>query len=498
MNANEATVARTPDGPDGALAWRSAWAAGAVALVLVLLLALGHLAIAFGLIAAGLLFVTAVLRPVWLLWGSVFTLVAVPTYARMKVLPGVPPLTISLVLLAMLCAVLVLASLLGARGVPPLADDGRRVVRALFLLGLTLLVSAVTQPGPESVDFWIKVVVVPGMVCFAMLRLVRTTSDLRALFLALIGGSIAAALYAVGEFASGRNPVLQFFEGQGEDSDWYWEGADFARMGAIHRTYSVFTNPIEFGALMSMVLPYAILRFMDARHARARVAWCAVALLLLLGLTLSFSRGPMVATLVTALGLGVVFRAVRRFLVYAAVAGALAAAAAWPWYGEKVADRIGDKSNVTLRLKLWEIGAHVAADHPLFGVGLANFPEHQLETVRKHRIDTLGEPNSVRIKTTENVFVQFAAEAGAVGYVALALVAVATVRLVLGLRRRLPQGDPTSLLFASVAVLVAYAVNGLSVVVYQEYVTTIVAGLGLGALLVLDRIHPRAAGALPR
>ena len=236
----------------------------------------------------------------------------------------------------------------------------------------------------------------------------------------------------------------------------------------------------------------------QARNSRSRIAWSTVALLLLMGLTLSFSRGPMLAFLVTTIGLGVVFRPLRRLLAFAAAASALTLAAAWPWYGDQLVERVTDADNVTLRLKLWSIAAHMATDHPLFGVGLGNFPEYQFATIRKHHIDTRSEPNALRIKTAENIYLQFAAETGAIGYLALSLLVVTTARLALALRRRVPPGDATTLLFASLAALVAYAVNGLTVVVYQQYVITIAAGLAFGALLILDRIHPRAVRVLPR
>jgi hypothetical protein len=470
------------------------WAGVFVSLVIVPFVASGNPLLAVVLVGTVAILATAVLRPLWLLWASVLTLIVVPTYIRFPLVPGLPPLPVALVLLAALCGILVIASTLEARGIAPLGADGRRFAGVLLLFAFVLLLSLVDpRTGVNSVDFWIKIVVVPSMLCYAMLRLVRSASDLRTLFLVVVVGSLVAAVYALGEFVSGTNLVLQYFEGKGEERDLYWEGEDFAQAGVIHRTYSLFTNPIEFGALMSMVYPYAMLRVVDARSIPSRVASSVVVLLLLLGATLSFSRGPMLAVLVTTVGLGVVLPQLRRPLAIAATTCAVALVAVWPWFGDRVVERVTDVPNVTLRLKLWSIAAHMAADHPLLGVGLGNFPEYQFDTIRNNRIDTRTEPNALRIRTSENFYLQLAAETGALGLLAFLFLIVTTTRLALGLRRRIPPGEANTLLFASVGALVAYAVNALTVVVYQFYVITVVCGLAFGALLILDRIHPRAS-----
>ena len=463
-------------------------------LLAALLVAGGQPWLVLALPGAAALVAVAVLRPMWLLCAAVLTLIVIPTYIRFKLLPGLPPLPVALALLALLGATLLLAGLLGERRMAPLGADGRRMVAAMTCFSAALAVTLFdARTGVNSVDFWIKIVAVPGLLCFAMLRLLRSAHDLRLVFLMLVAGALIAALYAVAEFVAGTNVILQYFQGQGDEADWYWEGVDFAAAGQLQRTYSLLTNPIEFGALLSMVLPYTLLRLMDSPPGRARLGWLLSSALLLVGITLSFSRGPMLAVALTTLWLAWIFPTLRRWLAGGLLAALLALAAAWPWVGERISDRVTDAGNVTLRLKLWSIALHMAADHPLLGVGLGNFPAYQMQTLDRHRISVLGEPNAVRVQTTENLYLQFAAETGVLGLIGLAGLAWTCLRLARRLARHLPAGEERLLLHASVAGVAAYAVNGLTVVSYQLYVITVTCGFMFGVLLVLDRsVHAAA------
>jgi len=199
-------------------------------------------------------------RPIWVLWGSIFTLIVFPTYIRIPIVPGLPPITVSLALLGVLFGVLLLKAVL-SHGGSPCGPRGRRFRVAFVVFGTVLLLSLVDpRTVTNSVDFWIKVIVVPWLLGYAMLRLVHDAADLDRLFKIAIAGSLIAVAYAIGEFMSGTNILHEIFLRQGEERDWYWQGEDFERVGSLHRTYALFTNPIEFGALMSMVYPYPLLR----------------------------------------------------------------------------------------------------------------------------------------------------------------------------------------------------------------------------------------------
>jgi len=256
----------------------------------------------------------------------------------------------------------------------------------------------------------------------------------------------------------------------------------------VHRVYSLFTNPIEFGALMSMIYPYALLRASFSPTRAGQIGWAGVTLALLGGAMLSFSRGPILAIVVTALALACLVRPARKFVAAGVLVAVLGLAVIWPFIGHLVEERVRDIDNVTLRLKLFTIAWHMALDHPVIGVGFANFPYYQDETIRSNRINTLVEPNAERIHTSENMYLQLAAETGILGFAAFGVLLIAYSALVVWLYRRAASIRLRTFVLASATAVVAYLLNGLTVVSYQQYVMTLVAGFALAVPLLVERL----------
>lgn len=453
----------------------------------------GYPLIVAALAAAAAVLALAVYRPKWVLWASVLTLIVSPTYIRSPMLPGSHMFPLSLALTALLAALLALESLLGRAG-PSCGPEGRRLGRAYIALGALMLASLLDAGTvAQSVQMWVKVFVVPSMTCLVILHLLRGTDDLDRLFKVLVTGCLIAVFYAIGEFVSGINILHEIFLRQGEESDEYLRGEDFARVGSIHRIYSLFTNPIEFGALMSMVYPYALLRLLHAGSLRVRIGWAAAAALMVFGVALSFSRGPMVAVVTCTALLAVIVKPLRRYVAYGCVLAAIAIVMAWPWLGDNLKERTLDKENVTLRLKLWDIAGHMALDHPLVGVGFANFPAYKFETIRRHRINIIAEPWAERIITAENLYLQLSAETGVIGLAGFIGVFVLFFTLTVRLYRRYPPGASRSSILAIIAGATAYLINGLTVACYLAYVVTVTMGVFFAALIILDRDAHAAA-----
>ena len=428
-------------------------------------------------------------QPVWVLWAAVLALMVIPTYIRFPVVPGLPPLTVSLALLVVLVAVLLLKALLGERNLP-CGPMGHRLIAAFMLFGAVLLLS-LTDPrtATDSVDFWIKLVVVPWLLGYAMLRLARDPAGLDRLFKIVTAGALVAVAYAIGELLSGTN-ILQDMFLHGEDRLQFAKGEDFLRVGIPHQAYSLVTNPIEFGALMSMVLFYPLLRASYARARLAQIAWGAAALAIVIGVLLSFSRGPLVTAAVTTVALSWIVKPARKLVLVSALTAVLSLVAAWPFIGDKVQNRLTNVENVTLRFTLFTIAWKMALDHPLLGVGIGNFPEYQTETIREHRINTIAEPHADRVHTSENLYLQLAAETGFLGLTAFLLLLAAYFALTVRVYRNALPGDVRILTLASVMAVVAYLLNGFTVASLQHYVITLVAGFAFVAPMLLEKPLP--------
>lgn len=444
--------------------------------------------------AAGLLALTFC-RPKWVLGGMIVTLVVAPTYLRTPVIPGPSTFPLSLALTLLLAGVLALGFFLGRSG-PLCGSRGRRLGMMFFAFAATALVTLWLDSGTvaASVQMWVKVFVLTSITCVVLLRLLQGKDDVDWLFGMLVTGCVVVVFYAIGEFATGKNVLLSIFHAEGSDEqEWFWQGADFARVEAVHRVYGTFTNPIEFGIMMSMVYPYALMKLIHAGSPRTRLSWAVVAALIVAGAALTFSRGPILAMILCTVVLAVLVKPLRKYVVYASFAAAIVGVVTWQALGQKLEQRTLDTDNITLRFKLWDIALGMARDHPVAGVGFANFPVYHAETIRRHHIDTRDTPNAERIKTSENIFLQLAAETGLVGLAGFTGTFVLFFVLAAQLYRRLPPDFSRDLVLSIAVGAIAYLINGLFVTCYLLYVITITMGVLFAALMILDRDAPRPA-----
>jgi O-antigen ligase len=158
---------------------------------------------------------------------------------------------------------------------------------------------------------------------------------------------------------------------------------------------------------------------------RALVGALAV---MLVGLGATESRGGVVAAAVTALLAVVLARGARRRTAFtvAAVAGLVVAALALSPGGlHRVTARDAQGDG---RAELWRVATRMVGEHPLLGVGLANYPVRAGEYVRApgslRFVDLIAE----RPHEAHNTYLQLAAEAGLPGVLAFVLVAGLALR----------------------------------------------------------------------
>lgn len=475
--------------------WRSA---GVPALLVLLgvIASAGNALVLVTVAVAAVMFTLAALRPKLMLWVVILTTMLVPSYVRVGV-PGLPMVPASLAVTAVLAAALILESFLGRAG-PPCGPDGRRLGRAFILFSALTLVSMLdAKTAVGSVTWWVKAFAAPATLCLIILRLLNSTHDLTRLFNVMSAGGLIAVIYAIGEFITNKNILLAGFLGGTKDLElnfeWPLEGDQFARYDLLHRVFSFFGNPIEFSALLSMVYPYCLLQLIYAGSPRARLGWAALAALMVVANALTFSRGPMMALVVCTILLAAIVKPLRRYVAYGCVAVAIAIAAAWPWIGDKLEERTLGSENITLRLKLWSIAAHMALDHPLLGVGFGNFDEYRTETIRSHQIIVSSEPWAERVQTADNTYLHLAAECGVIGLMAFLGVFALFFMLAVRLYRRYPQGAHRILILASAASAAAFLINGLTMTMYQSYVIPVMMGAFFAALMILERKAPRPA-----
>ncbi|CAN7593851.1 O-antigen ligase family protein [Rhizobium sp. LjRoot254] len=426
-----------------------------------------------------------------------FVQIAFPLYARLPAIGPVPPLPVGIAILAVLGMTSIVAWLMGDRS--RASGPSEPVFMRLFLVfaavGMFSLFNDRTTE--EGINMWIKVFIIPGAMMLICLFRLSDSRDIDRIFRYMLAGAAAAAGYALLEFLLGYNPLLEMYDGQ---TDAVYHTADELGSGLAYRTFSVFTQPIEFATCLSMIFPYSVVRLATTTHLGHRILYAFGGGMCVLGVALTFSRGPVLALIVSAVTVGLIYRNLRPTLIALLATGILTIAVAWPFLGAGISDRLNDMDNVTLRFKLWQTAFAIFTDHPVRGVGIGNFPEYYIEAARTHLIGPFtefGEDAVENVRVAESTYLQLLAEMGVLGLVSAVALILAFFRLVIttALRSTDPLGRDLSI--AAGVGGVAYLVNGITITAYTHFTSTsLLVGLLFPFALVLNRRAPRTGGDL--
>jgi len=478
----------------GETAWRPAATLAAVAGAVLLGAAFSFQPVLPALIlAAGLYVVLCFVSPPWALALYAFVQLAVPLYVRPPPIGPLPPPPVALTMLLTLLGCLILKAMAAPHPAsrPGLLD--RPALRPFLAFAFVAALSLIDPgTGSEGINMWLKAFAFPLATFVAITVIVRERADVERVLAALLAAAVAISLYAIYEFRVGENWLLQNIlipQGKEDWSTFYFTG-DQLGADIAYRSFSVFSQPIEFATCVGMVYPYAVVRFGTAPGWRRRLVYGAAAAICLVGLATSFSRTATGAALLATVIAGLTVPALRRWLATGAIGLALGGLLAWPWLGARVSERLNDMDNVTLRQKLWETAASLFRDHPLLGVGFGNFPEYYLDAMRAHRIGPVNEFGAdavERIRVAESFYLQLAAETGIVGIVAFAVFLVALARVMLRVARA-PYPDTSALGVSVLLGTLVYLLNAATVTAYTHFSSTLLLfGFLFPLAIILDR-----------
>ncbi|MFD5554844.1 O-antigen ligase family protein [Streptomyces sp. NPDC127068] len=337
--------------------------------------------------------------------------------------------------------VLVLIAVLGAvrRARRPLSRT------AALVLGLPVVAIAVAATGAADVTAGVtglgRYLQVFVLVPLAVLLLVRDRADLRVVAWAFIGLALVQGGIGVHQYATGTGASYM--------------GADVRAVGTFGPTDVMgMATVVSYGVLCAVGLALDAGR--DPRGAAGRrgvALLCAV--LLLVPLALSFSRGAWIAT-AAAVTAQLLFAGVRRALAVFAVVTATAivlvggAGLGTAMLQERVGSitRVADApdQSVTDRYTMWAAAVGMWRERPVTGVGLKNFPAHRdshASLALSSGSDTAGAGSAYLrqpLLSPHNMYLLVLSEQGLLGLLALvggwAALLVLTVRRLLAARRR--------------------------------------------------------------
>ena len=461
--------------------------------ILLLLLVLGFVALAapallIALVAGGAFALLSLQFPVAMVGIFAFFQLAFPLYARLPPLGPLPPLPVASVMLGAIASASLLAWLTGEKG-GSLGRFGSGFVKIFLVFAVIALLSLIDErTTAEGVGMWVKVFVIPGAILWVFLFRLSDTRDIDRIFRYLLAACSACALYALLESVLGYNPLLDLYDGQ---TGVVYYRAEELGSALAYRAFSVFTQPIEYATCLGMIFPYAIIRMATTSHAWHRLFYAVGGGLCALGAALTFSRGPVLALLVCSVIIGLSYRSLRRALIMLMVSGIVTVAAAWPFLGAGISDRLGDVDNVTLRFKLWQTAFAIFTDHPIRGVGIGNFPEYYIEAARQHQIGPFFEfgVDAVEgIRVAENTYLQMLAEMGIIGFACSVVLVLAFFRMVIVTAMTASEPLTRNLSIAVGLGGLAYLINGLTITAYTHFTsTTLFIGMLFPFALILDR-----------
>ena len=260
-------------------------------------------------------------------------------------------------------------------------------------------------------------------------------------------------------------------------------GGDRWRLAGLY-----YYDANEFGTLAVMCLPLAVYFLVQPSPLWRRLVSAATAVVLVIGFIWTGSRGGFLAVLAVGAFLLLRFTAIRarwRILTTSLLALLFAATATDNyWKGMKTLLQPKEDYNMTDdagRMKVWKRGIGYMLQHPVFGVGGANFPtaEGTLSPLAAEAL--LGRP--VKWSVAHNSFLQVGAELGIPGFIFFlgmfgsAFAALKRVRRTAAVRPPGARSPPApQLAQALMAALIAYIVGGFFLALaYHELLYTLVA-----------------------
>lgn len=186
-----------------------------------------------------------------------------------------------------------------------------------------------------------------------------------------------------------------------------------------------FQNSGEFGIQMCLVMPISLYFAFGVRQHVSR--WIFLALLVLpvtavTGAIASSSRGALLG--MAAVGLWMLVRS--KYKVRGTIALAVLGASAYLFIPQEQRERLsasGTDDTSSSRLKYWERGIDFANDHPLLGIGYANWMPYYTHVWESRLLER------ERVQLPHNLFIEAWAELGYTGLAALLFLVFATFYL---------------------------------------------------------------------
>ncbi len=281
-------------------------------------------------------------------------------YLDIKLGRGIPDLG-----LTRLCAgflTLILLAQMARRQRKPLRVNGIDAMALAFGVGIILSAFSASVGPISAVQTVVDFFGIPMLVYYLARHLIRKPADLdRALGALLIIGSYLAVL-TTREQLTGE--VL--FRG----GDW---GTRYSPH--IRKVIGLLGNPASMGTAQAVLLPFAAYTGLYASSRARRWLGRVVALLLLVGVAMTYVRAAWLAALVSLLVLSAYERRLRRVVIPTLLTAGILIAVFWGPISQSwiVRERVSSYRPIEYRLAAFDLTRRMVARNPLLGIGYGNF-----------------------------------------------------------------------------------------------------------------------------
>jgi O-antigen ligase/polysaccharide polymerase Wzy-like membrane protein len=341
---------------------------------------------------------------------------------------------------------------------------GRRVVfdpplmLMLLFLGLLVVTSFLAQ-DPDLALAWVQVYFFEGVLLyFLVINLVRDAATLRrAIWTLLVCGALLASLTLyqeyTGSYSNEFGGLAQRTLERETAADALREGLDPGnrQVRIAHRAQGPIDDPNRYAQILVVLLPLGWFLMRDQRRFPGKSAALAFSGLILGAVLLTYSRGAFLG-LVVMVGLMVMLRFVKLYQVLiAAIVLIVSLHLVAPGYANRMLtlrglpglftgasefepDRV-QRGRATEMLAAW----HVFLDHPLLGVGPGQFtPLYSIS----YMSDYYALRRIREQRRAHSLYLELAAETGAVGFLLFGAILIATLRRLGRIRRRYRDQHP--------------------------------------------------------
>ena len=311
--------------------------------------------------------------------------------------------------------------------------------RELLVLFIFLIFAMITAPrGAFQSYFGLKMLEFGGIWLFFNYFSKETTVS----YATLAGISVSAllqALIGIAQFIKQQSLGLKFL---GEDllsASINGVAKINTPRGTFIRAYGTFGHPNQLAAFLCVACVTSLILLRKSKNRIQTITWMSTVILLVLGETLTFSRGGWLALIIELAIFMYLSRETianetyRRSLIIVCVAIAFSVVAAWPYLGNRIT--VTDSSTIS-RIYYDKAGLTLFSKHPVLGVGLGNL----MPAVAA--IESL--PQAWQIQPPHNYFIIVACETGLIG---LAVFLYIFISLLTKLIKKLQTGDREQQIF---------------------------------------------------